>query len=278
MDMTTPPDVLPVADLLAAGARVMVVVAHPDDESFGCGSLLLHAAAAGATTAVLCATRGEAGQITEGSGVTRATLARVREQELRTAAGMLGVSQVELLDYVDSGIAGDAGIDTLVGAPFSQVRDQIRTAVVAFKPHIVITLDASDGHRDHARIRDATLAAVEHAAAGDAGHMTDRVYLHCLPQSLMKRWLEHVAAQQPDSEHLDVDAPGTAEELITTVIDTTGQLAQRELAMAAHASQISPYDGLPADLRQAFLTTDQLQRITPTWTGGSRETDIFTAR
>ena len=55
--------------------RLMVVVAHPDDESFGCGSTLLHAAAAGARTAVVCATRGEAGEPAPGSGIARAELA-----------------------------------------------------------------------------------------------------------------------------------------------------------------------------------------------------------
>jgi LmbE family N-acetylglucosaminyl deacetylase len=257
---------------------VLVVVAHPDDESFGCGSLLLHAADAGAVTSVVCATRGEAGQITEGSGATHATLPSVREQELRTAAELLGVSQVELLDYRDSGMAGEAHPATLVGAPFEQVRDQVQAALVRFAPDIVITLDASDGHRDHARIRDVTLAAVAELTSqpGDSrtAPWTPRVYLHCLPQSLMKRWFAHMAQQNPESPYLGT-APGTPEELITTVIDTSAHLAQREQAMKAHASQTSPYEGLPADLRRAFLTTDQLQRVTPPWTGGERESDIF---
>src|SRR5437763_11299620 len=67
--------------------RLQLVVAHPDDETFGCGSLLLHAAAAGATTSVVCATRGEAG---EGGA---ADLGAVREQELRAAARLLGVQR-----------------------------------------------------------------------------------------------------------------------------------------------------------------------------------------
>lgn len=250
--------------------RLMVVVAHPDDETFGCGSLLLHAAAAGAVTAVVCATRGEAGQIAPGSGATAATLAEVREQELRAAARLLGVSQVELLDFTDSGMVGEAGPPTLVGVAFGEVRDQVRIALDAFAPDVVVTLDASDGHRDHARIRDATLAAVQ-----DAAHRPDRVYLHCLPQSLMARWLQHMAEQQPASQHLDINVPGTPEELITTVLDTTELLGQRELAMAAHATQTSPFAGLPPDLRREFLTAERLQRITPSWAGGPRECTIF---
>jgi hypothetical protein len=45
--------------------------------------------------------------------------------------------------------------------------------------------------------------------------------------------------------------------------------------MAAHASQVSPYEGLPTDLRLDFLTAERLQRIVPAWTGGDRERDIF---
>lgn len=71
--------------------RMLVVVAHPDDETFGCGSLLAYAAASGVTTVVACATRGEAGSPTAGRGLEDADMAVVREGELHEAAGVLGV-------------------------------------------------------------------------------------------------------------------------------------------------------------------------------------------
>jgi LmbE family N-acetylglucosaminyl deacetylase len=83
--------------------RLLVVVAHPDDESFGCGSILAHAAASGHETAVLCATRGEAGE----SRIDTADIAGLREAELRAAAAILGVGLVRLLDHQDSGMAGE---------------------------------------------------------------------------------------------------------------------------------------------------------------------------
>jgi LmbE family N-acetylglucosaminyl deacetylase len=245
------------------------VVAHPDDETFGCVAV---AARRGrwVTTAVCCATRGEAGRPAEGSGIRRTQLGPVREQELRTAARLLGVTRVDLLDFVDSGMSGGASRETLIGADFAEVRDRVMTCLTAFRPDVVVTLDASDGHRDHARIRDATLAAVAQARAS-----VKRVYLQSLPQHLMRRWLDHVAAQSPGSEHLTADVPGTSEELITMVIDTERHLAAFERAMAAHASQLSPYEGLPADLRHAFLTREHLQRVVPAWSGGELERDIF---
>ena len=152
---------------LSARPRLLAVVAHPDDETFGCGSLLLHAAATGMVTAVLCATRGEAGEATEG---TQGDLGVVREE-------------VEFLGFRDSGMAGDAGPETLVGAAFEEVRDQLAERVAAFAPSVVVSLDGSDGHRDHARIGAAALAAVELTGG------VESAYLHCLPQSLMRRWI-----------------------------------------------------------------------------------------
>lgn len=219
-------------------------------------------------TAVVCATRGEAGEITPGVDVA-AGLGALRERELADAAAILGVSRLELLGFHDSGMSGDAGADTLVGTPLSVVRDEIAALLEDFRPTIVVTLDASDGHRDHARIRDATLAAVEAAT-----WCVERVYLHCLAQSLMRRWVEHMAAVDPSWEHLRGDVPGTPDELITTVIDTTEHLDAREQAMRAHASQRSPYEGLPEDLRKAFLTTERLRRVVPAWDGGQLESDL----
>ena len=224
--------------------QVLVVVAHPDDETFGCGSLLLHVASLGARTTVVCATRGEAGESAL-SEIGPGQLGDLRERELHDAARILGVSRVELLDYVDSGMDGPAGAVTLVGAPFDSVRDRIRDIVEDVGPDVVVTLDAGDGHRDHARIRDATIAAV---AMADSP--MPRVYLQCLPQSLMRAWLDHVGAAQPNSGHLRVVVPGTPDEDITTVIDTRKHLPARRLAMAAHRSQSSPYAGLPDDLAE----------------------------
>jgi LmbE family N-acetylglucosaminyl deacetylase len=241
-----------------APPRLMVVVAHPDDETFGFGSLLLHAAALGMTTTVVCATRGEAGERADLPGAAEPALSVVRERELRTAARALGVTRVEVLDFTDSGMSGDVGAGTLCGAPLGQLHDQVIALLEDVRPNVVVTLDAGDGHRDHARIRDATLAAVDAARWQVAA-----VYLQCLPKSLMQRWVDHVAASDPSWEHLTSDVPGTPDELVTDRIDTSDFLAQREAAIAMHVSQRSPYDGLPDELRRAFLTTEHLRRVGP---------------
>jgi LmbE family N-acetylglucosaminyl deacetylase len=180
------------------------------------------------------------------------------------------VDRVDLLGLADSGLAGPAGPGTLAGADPAEVADQVRQRIEDFRPHVVVTLDAGDGHRDHAAIRDATLAAAERSA-----WRVERVYLHCLPRSLMRRWLAHVVGSNPDSPYLDADGPGTPDELVTTIVDTARHLAEREQAIAQHASQVSPYEGLPAELRHAFLTADHLRRVAPAWTDGPQEHDVL---
>ncbi len=243
--------------------RLQVVVAHPDDETFGCGSLLLHAKASGAVTAVCCATRGEAGgDIPD--------LAAVRERELHEAASILGVDQVRLLQYADSGMNGDPPAGALCGSPGDDVRDAVRREIETFGPDVVVTLDASDGHRDHACIRDATVAAAR--AAG-----IPRVYLMCLPRSLMRRWADQMRIDRPDIEYLDADAAslGTPDTEITTIVDAAEHLERRLKAHAVHASQTSPFDGLALDLRDAFLSTVHARRVEPPWVGGEHETTFF---
>jgi N-acetyl-1-D-myo-inositol-2-amino-2-deoxy-alpha-D-glucopyranoside deacetylase len=231
--------------------RLLVVVAHPDDESFGCGSVLARAAAAGDETAVLCATRGEAGE----SRVSSDDLAALRESELRAAAAILGVSTVRLLHHDDSGMAGELEPSTLAAADPARVAAEVRAVIDELRPDVVVTLDASDGHRDHAVIRDATLAAVDAAR-----HRPAATYLWCLARSSMARWARHAAGDRTDA-YLALGELGTPDEDITTVVDVTAHLPVRWEAIRAHASQASPYDDLPEDLQHEFLAIDRLRLV-----------------
>jgi LmbE family N-acetylglucosaminyl deacetylase len=254
--------------------RLLVIVAHPDDETFGCGSLLLHAAARGVATFVCCATRGEAGEPAPGSGIMQQQLPVVRERELREAAAFLGVADVELLDYRDSGMNGAVPAGGLVGAPIDAVATELAALIDRIRPQVVVTLDASDGHRDHAHVRDATLTAVE-----SASWRTSRVYLHGLLRSLLRQWADHMRVQRPDSPYLDVDAAGlgTPDASVTTIIDVAAHLDERRAAIAIHASQVSPFASLPHELERAFLATDHLRRVVPPFTEPEPERDAFTS-
>ena len=244
---------------------LLVVVAHPDDETFGCGSLLLHAAARGARTVVVCATRGEAGEVGDGVVVPEGGLGELREAELRAAAASLEVDEVEVLDFVDSGMDGDPGTETLCGAPLEDVAAAVREAVERNHPDVVVTLDGGDGHRDHVRIRQ----AVEAALAG----LPVPLYAHGPPRSLLRAWVRHHAGRDY-AAYTELPEIGTPDEQYTTVVETAELLARREAAIAMHASQRSPFEGLPEDLRRAFLTREHLIRLNPPWDDGPLEDEL----
>lgn len=125
--------------------RLLAVVAHPDDESFGLGALLAEASAAGWRTGVLCATHGEASTLHGVGGDLHA----VRELELRRAAEHLGVGWVRLLRHPDGALADHA----------EALLDDVAAAASAFGPDLLLTFDPSGitGHPDHVA---ATRAAV----------------------------------------------------------------------------------------------------------------------
>lgn len=243
---------------------MLVVVAHPDDETSGCGSILA-AAAETMPTVVVCASRGEAGEVADGAELPPGGLASMRETELRAAGSLLGVAAVELLGYEDSGMSGPARPATICGAPFDDLMAAVRDQVARHRPRVIVTLDAGDGHRDHTRVRDAVLAAVDGSSVP--------VYLHCLPRTLMHEWLR----QRTDGEAYDLPDVGTPDEDVTTVRDTSAYYQARLAAIALHRSQTSPFDGISDDLRRRFLTTEHLMRVRPPWTGGDPETSLTLA-
>src|SRR5262249_39048987 len=144
---------------------------------------------------------------------------------------------------------------SLAAADARDVVAAVARLVEAVQPDVVVTLDASDGHRDHAAIRDATVAAVRTTTWRPA-----RTYLCCLPRSLM-------------AEFTGSDALGTPDDAITTVVDVGDLLEVRWAAMRAHASQVPPYTAMAPDLQHGFLAFDHLLRVDPPWAGGPVEHD-----
>lgn len=87
-------------------ATLFAVFAHPDDESFGAGGTLAKYAPNGTRVVLVCATRGEVGEISDASLATPESLTHVREDELRYASQTLRISELNFLDYLDSGMEG----------------------------------------------------------------------------------------------------------------------------------------------------------------------------
>ena len=84
--------------------RILYVFPHPDDESFGPGPSMYTQQRAGHEVYLLTLTRGEATKQREALGYTEEEMGRIRARETRAAAGELGVSDVRILDFPDSGL------------------------------------------------------------------------------------------------------------------------------------------------------------------------------
>jgi LmbE family N-acetylglucosaminyl deacetylase len=232
--------------------KLLLIVAHPDDETFGCGSVLAHAAASGVESVVVCATRGELGDVA--GGLTADEIGHLRECELRAACDMLGVARVEVLGWRDSGTDGDAAADCLVSATTVDVAKAVAALIDDVRPDVLMVPEGSDGHRDHLATRDATLAAIEMAA-----WKPTRTYLWCLTRSDL-------------TEFAGIEM-GTPDEAITTIVDVRRYLDLRWKAMRAHASQTPPYDSMSPELQDRFLASDHLIRVDPPFTGDDVERD-----
>lgn len=129
--------------------RMLVVLAHPDDESFAVGGTLAKYAHEGIQVILLCATRGEAGI----SGVAPEEAGKTRELELLRAAKYLGI-EVHFLDYQDG---------ELSKADPRELLEHIACWIDTVQPQVVLTFgpDGVSGHPDHVTISNTVTQAVE---------------------------------------------------------------------------------------------------------------------
>ena len=189
---------------------LLALFAHPDDEAFGTGGTLSQYAAAGADVTLVCTTRGEVGEIAEGTGATPETLGEVREAELRCAAETVGVRELIFLGYRDSGMAGtpeNADPRAYVNAPADEVVPRLVGIIRRVRPQVVITFEPNGGygHPDHIAIHHHTVAAF-HAAADAARYpeqgpawQAPRLFYTAIPRSFFLRMRDEMAALGMDT-------------------------------------------------------------------------------
>jgi LmbE family N-acetylglucosaminyl deacetylase len=145
------------------------VVAHPDDESFGLGGLIVAFGAAGVPVDVLCFTHGEASTLGRRDGQH---LGELRARELVAAGDVLGVERTELLAWPDGGLAARPVVELAVPVA-AMARDTGADVLLAFDPSGVT------GHPDHRRATEAARTVA--SAAGFA------VYAWALPEAVATR-------------------------------------------------------------------------------------------
>ena len=197
------------AQALPPWRSVLVVVAHPDDESFGLGAVLAAFADAGAAVAVLCYTCGEASTLhgVEGS------LSVIRAGELAGAARVLGAAPIRLLDFPDGALT-EVELDELT-APVVDMAAQVGAEGL-----LVFDSDGVTGHPDHVRATAAAMAAAQRLGLDALGWT--------LPASVATVLAEEYVAAFTGHDRGEID--------IVVEVDRTRQLE----AVACHPSQAVP--------------------------------------
>ena len=233
---------------------LLSVLAHPDDESFGMGGTLALYAQQGWEVYLVCATRGEAGTVDPHHMEGFASIAELREGELRCAAQHLGLKEVFLLDYHDSGMPGMEATKhprAQINAPIEEVAAKVVKYIRELKPEIVLTFDPIGGYRhpDHIHIHQATVLAFEKAAEASFHPETGspfqpgKLYFHTIPRGFLKFAVRLIRlfGGNPSKwgRNKDIDLASLAEvDFPTHVrIDYTKVAEQKTLASACHASQ-----------------------------------------
>ena len=270
------------------------VFAHPDDESFGPGATLAHYARRGVDVHVIIATDGIAGSVdSQGRLRDHDSLAQVRSAELAQAAVHLGVKSIWSLPYRDSGMRGAPDNHhpaALIQQPVTTVAQEVLGYMRRLAPDIVMTHDpfGGYGHPDHVRVCEATttafyLARTQKDSDNGANHRPQKLYFTAFPKDVIKLAvpLMRLAGQDPtaigrnqDINLVDISRWVTP---VTTTIDVTDALAEKQRASEAHASQYSGGPGwlavIPAPIRRRVAGREQFTCVFP---GGDHdEHDLF---
>jgi N-acetyl-1-D-myo-inositol-2-amino-2-deoxy-alpha-D-glucopyranoside deacetylase len=275
--------------------RLLLVHAHPDDETINNGATMAKYAADGALVTLVTCTLGEEGEVIPPELAHLAadkddTLGNYRIGELAAAMAELGVSDHRFLGgpgrYRDSGMMGLPQNDRpgcLWQADLDEAAGHLADVILDVRPQVLVTYDDNGGygHPDHIQAHRITLRGWELAA--ERGHRADRVYEICTPRSTVEAGFARLAAAGKDFPFAGVatvdDVPGVVDDdLVTVAVDGSAYAGQKTAAMRAHASQIAvdgPFFALSNDLGQPFFSTECYRQVRGEPVPGGRVDDLF---
>lgn len=235
--------------------RLLLVHAHPDDESITTGATIARYAAEGAEVTVVTCTLGEEGEIVRelpelaGLGAWAADqLGGYRVAELKAACAALGVSRHRYLGglgrWRDSGMAGApsaAHPRAFTGGAVEEQAAQLAEILDEVRPQVVVTYDAFGGygHPDHVRAHEITMAAAPRAES------VARVFHTVASRDTVRAGLAALRAAGTSRFPVppDGELPVTPDDEITTVLDVAAHLPAKLAALRAHATQLTVFDG-----------------------------------
>ena len=205
--------------------RILVILAHPDDPEFFCGATLARWTQAGHEVIYWLLTCGDKG--TPDRSITSEQLCGIRHQEQKAAAAVLGVHEVNFLDYPDGYLVPDLTL-----------RKEITRIIRKVRPDVLVTCDPTTLY-----VGDNRLNHPDHRAAGqatlDAVYPPARDYLY-FPELITEEGLEPHAVRE-------VWIAGTQQPNV--IMDVTDLWETKILALYEHKSQIGKPEELAERMR-----------------------------
>ena len=267
------------------GKRVLAVYGHPDDEGQATGTLAAFIAEGNEVT-LLCATRGEVGEISDPSLATPETLGYTRELELRAAMAQIALVDVRFLPFRDSGTDGTPENDD--EGCFHQQPPEVAVPAILevmreVRPHFVFTwqADGGYGHPDHVAAHRHTVAAFDVCGDPEVYPETGEPWT---PERLYwgARTMKQFAAVRLEMEErglldepLDDETRKRLDEMMATpepeasvIIDSRPVIELRQRAAAMHRTQFGEggmFSRMPDDLRDRFLGEERFYQARPAW-------------
>ncbi|KOG91083.1 N-acetyl-1-D-myo-inositol-2-amino-2-deoxy-alpha-D-glucopyranoside deacetylase [Streptomyces varsoviensis] len=282
--------------------RLLLVHAHPDDETINNGATMATYAASGAHVTLVTCTLGEEGEVIPPELAHLAAdrddaLGPYRLGELAAATKALGVTDHRFLGgagrYRDSGMMGapqNDRPDSFWQAELDEAAGYLVEVIREVRPQVLITYDPQGGygHPDHIQTHRVAMRAADLAADPafrtdlGAAHTIAKIYWNRVPLSVIEEGFARLRALGEDGPFPKIatpeDLPGVvADAEITAVVDGTAHGAAKAAAMRAHATQIAvegPFFALSNDLGQPLLSTEYYQLVRGA-ADAPREDDLF---
>jgi len=235
--------------------RLLLVHAHPDDETINNGVTMAKYAADGIDVTLVTCTRGEEGEVLVESLLNLASskddkLGEHREVELKDAMHELGIKDFRFLGspdkkWRDSGMMGmpqNDRKDVFWQADLGEAANELVKIILETKPQVLITYDefGGYGHPDHIKAHQVAMRAAE--IASQQGWQVSKIYWNTMPRSVIQMGIDkmkEVGSEFFGAENAD-DLPfAKPDELVTSVVKAPDYVPQKLAAMKAHATQIS---------------------------------------
>ncbi len=239
---------------------LLLVHAHPDDETINNGATMAKYASEGVRVTLVTCTRGEEGEVlvpelADLASSKNDNLGKHREGELANAMAALGVKDFRFLGapdriFRDSGMMGtepNNRADVFWQAGLDDAASYLVKIIREVKPQVLITYDEMGGygHPDHIQAHRVAMRAAELAndpkfGSGEVWNIS-RIYWNTMPKSVIQDGIDkmkEIGSSFFGAESAD-DLPfAKPDELVTTLIDGTAFIDAKMAAMAAHPTQI----------------------------------------